>query len=78
MVSQTLERVTGMQNVYNYTHKAEMNLEYFQLKKTLGLKMDTIKYMVFIEPQKLMKEEKTEHDWMGVTNAVKIHIDQKE
>ena len=55
-----------------------MNLEYFKLKKTLGLKMDTIKYMVFIEPQKLMKEEKTEHDWMGVTNAVKIHIDQKE
>lgn len=48
VISQSYERVVSLQNIYNYTHKAEINLEYYQIVSTVK-KLESIKYMIFTE-----------------------------
>lgn len=84
VISQSYERVVSLQNIYNYTHKAEINLEYYQIVSTVK-KLESIKYMIFTESNSRdLKQEigdlqqEDDNEWLGFVETIKRLILKKD
>lgn len=56
--------------IYAYLHKAEINLDYFQIQSQLNRALKELKFLVFVETSYMSVSGEMD-DWLGLVDAVK-------
>ena len=77
VISQAYEAVVNMRSIYGYFYKAQINLDYFHIRKQIDSDIKRVKFMISVESHNLSMHGGG-NEWQGMVKTIQRHITKAE